>query len=325
VRNGVTLIANGGVNGAAGGSIKFLDEYGTFSRDILGNPRVKVFGNGVLDTSLSQGAIIASLDGNGNVLLGDTGLSVSAFHKDLISNFSGIIQGGAPASGGLVIGGTMTLSGANTYGGHTDIAGTGAVGFINNTSGSGTGTGEVRALFGGTLGGNGTIAGPVIVTGLSVPGLMAFLAPGGTATSTGTLTIQSTLTFSNGIYDFELNSDTGTADKVIADGVTIPDSIFGESLFSFTDLGQSLLTIGTEFTVIENTSLSLIDGTFGNLRGGFVFTGDFNTFEVDYKGGDGNDLTLTVRKSANVPDGGTTLSLLTLAVSGLTLLRRMIA
>ncbi len=56
-----------------------------------------------------------------------------------------------------------------------------------------------------------------------------------------------------------------------------------------------------------------------------MFTGGFNPFEVDYQGGDGNDLTLTVSNPANVPDAGTTLSLLTLAVSALTLLRRKIA
>ncbi len=56
-----------------------------------------------------------------------------------------------------------------------------------------------------------------------------------------------------------------------------------------------------------------------------LFTGGFNTFEVDYQGGDGNDLTLTVSNPANVPDAGTTLSLLTLAVSALTLLRRKFA
>ncbi len=322
LRNGVTLIADGGVDGAAGGSIRFVDQSNTRSPDIIGSPRVEVFGNGNLDLRHSQGLLVASLNGNGNVFLGFEfgGLGIGLFNKDLVSNFSGVIQGGGPGGAGLVIGSAVTLSGANTYGGHTIITTAAGVGFINNRSGSGTGFGPVLVFNDGTLAGNGTIAGAVTIAGSSLRN--AFLSPGATENSTGTLTIQSTLDFTSGVFDFELNSDTGTADQVLANGVTL-NPLF--SLFSFHDLGSGALTPGSEFTAIENTGLRRIHGTFGNLPDGFVFIGGFNTFEVDYQGGDGNDLTLTVSNPANVPDGGTTLSLLTLAVSGLTLLRRKIA
>jgi hypothetical protein len=53
-------------------------------------------------------------------------------------------------------------------------------------------------------------------------------------------------------------------------------------------------TIGTVFTVINNTSASPITGTFSNLADGSVFTSNGNNFQANYEGGDGKDLTLTV-------------------------------
>ncbi len=252
LRNGVTLIANAGANGGAGGVIRFLDQSNTRSPDIIGSPRVKVFGNGLLDLSHSQGLLVASLHGNGNVLLGEEfgGLGIGLFeYGDLVSNFSGVIRGGGPGGAGLLIASTVTLTGANTYGGHTTVVGTG---FINNTSGSGTGFGPVLTYAGGTLGGNGTIAGAVTVAG----GFFhdASLSPGPTANSTGTLTIQSTLLLSGAVFNFDLNSDTDAADQVVANGVTILPSL--DSLFNFTDLGNSQLTLASDFTVINNTASS---------------------------------------------------------------------
>ena len=53
-------------------------------------------------------------------------------------------------------------------------------------------------------------------------------------------------------------------------------------------------TPGTTFTAIENTSRSPINGTFDNLTDGGTITIGNNTFQANYEGGDGNDLTLTV-------------------------------
>jgi fibronectin-binding autotransporter adhesin len=51
--------------------------------------------------------------------------------------------------------------------------------------------------------------------------------------------------------------------------------------------------VGTVAIVINNTAATLIAGEFENLPDGLVFTSEDNTFQVDYAGGDGNDLTLT--------------------------------
>ena len=82
-----------------------------------------------------------------------------------------------------------------------------------------------------------------------------------------------------------------TASKVVARGVTLGS---GASIF-FTHFPHGTVAHGTVFTLIDNTSNSLISGTFLNLRDGQTFTKFGNTYAVSYEGGDGNDLTLIVQ------------------------------
>jgi hypothetical protein len=49
------------------------------------------------------------------------------------------------------------------------------------------------------------------------------------------------------------------------------------------------------FTVIDNTSANPIGGNFSNLPDASIFISNGNNFLVNYEGGDGNDLTLTVQ------------------------------
>jgi autotransporter-associated beta strand protein len=65
----------------------------------------------------------------------------------------------------------LTLTAANTYGGGTTI--NGGTLLVNNSTGSGTGAGNVFVNDGGTLGGTGTIAGSVLATsgGTIAPGI----------------------------------------------------------------------------------------------------------------------------------------------------------
>ena len=73
-------------------------------------------------------------------------------------------------------------------------------------------------------------------------------------------------------------------------GVTIDSG--AEILFGPIDSGA--LPIGTLFTVIDNRAGSQIGGSFRNLADGATITVGNNTFQANYEGGDGNDLTLTV-------------------------------
>ena len=158
---------------------------------------------------------------------------------------------------------------------------------VNNASGSGVGIG-IFEVNNGTLGGKGTIAGTVTVE--MGDGSEAILAPGANGANIGTLTLQSQLTFnSNATYQFGVNSNARSSDQVLASGVTIN----GAQLL-IADLGNSTLATGTVFTVISNASANPISGTFANLPDGSTITLGGNTFQANYEGGDGNDLTLTV-------------------------------
>jgi autotransporter-associated beta strand protein len=278
-----TLIANESLGDGEGGLIDFA------TASTGGTAQVEVFGNGTLDISLHDAPALTtgSIKGDGVVLLGGNNLTVGT--NNLSTTFSGVMQDGGEngGSGGSLTKtgtGNLSLANANTYTGGTTI--TDGTLLVENETGSATGTGAVR-VNAGTLGGTGKISGAVTVaTGASA----ATLLPG-TATIPGTLTIQSTLTFnSRATYQFVMNSGIPAAAEVLAKGVTISRG----AQFSFTDLGATVLPTGTVFTVISNTSANRIAGTFANLADRSTFRAGSNTFQVNYKGGDGNDLILTV-------------------------------
>ncbi len=101
--------------------------------------------------------------------------------------------------------GVLTLSGNNPYANGTTIDG-GTL-LVNNTSGSGTGTGDVTVNSGGTLGGKGIITGNVTVNSGGA------LSPGA---SIGTLTLNGNLVLSaNSTNTFEVNGSTATHDVVV--------------------------------------------------------------------------------------------------------------
>ena len=103
--------------------------------------------------------------------------------------------------------GTMTLTGANAYGGGTTVAG-GTL-LVANTSGSGTGTGAVLVNSGAVLGGTGMVQGNVTNNGTVEPGSgVGTLFVGGTYSQSGVGNLAIELT-TGGAHD-EL-AVTGTA------------------------------------------------------------------------------------------------------------------
>ena len=266
-----TVIANGGVD--AGGRIFFVTTAG-------GTARLEAFGNGQLD--VSGGLTTGSIEGDGSVVLGAHNLSVGA--NNLSTTFTGVISG---SGGSLTKTGkpALTLTGANLYTGGTTV--TGGTLNVNNTSGSGTGTGpvEVRA---GTLGGNGIIAGDVSIGG--DPTKIAMLSPGGAQQAT--LTIQGALTFLSSTYTctYQGNSQRVQADQVVANGV----NLINQPGFNFPGKTRGALRVGTVLKIINNTAATPIAGRFGNLADGAIIAVAGGNFQANYEGGDGNDLTMTV-------------------------------
>ena len=277
-----TLTANEDDTG--GGLIKFLDN------STGGVARVEVFGNGtgdftngVLDVSshAAPGVTIGSLEGDGLVLLGANNLTIGS--NNVSTTFAGLIQdAGSITKSGT---GKLTFSGANTYTGGTIVSAGNLL--VTNRRGSGTGNGPVQ-INAGKLGGTGKISGNVIIGTGSGPG--AFLTPGIVSGIPATVTIAKKVTFqADGTLHFGYKSD-GTGDRVVARGVTIQS---GAELF-FGPIDTGTITVGTVFTVINNTAATQISGAFNNLPDGGTVTVGNNTFQASYEGGTGNDLTLTV-------------------------------
>jgi fibronectin-binding autotransporter adhesin len=187
--------------------------------------------------------------------------------------------------------GSFTLTGANTYTGGTAVSG-GTL-FVNNTTGSGTGTGAVTVNTTGTLGGSGTITGAVTVSGST-----AAISPGATAGAINTLNINNggstalTLTSSKFIVDMT----STTADQInVTGGISLSAATLQLNIPNGTTF-----TTGQQFVLINNDSTDAISGTFSNAPTGTdLIAGYF--WNVSYTGGTGNDFVLT----AAIPEPST--------------------
>ena len=161
---------------------------------------------------------------------------------------------------------------------------------VNNSTGSGTGTGNV-SVTGGTFGGAGIVGGGVYIGTATGNGSGAILAPGKSGVKPGTLTIQQSLILQpDATYRVTLDSRIRRADQVSAFGISIRNASV-----LFNGVGAGFIPAGTVFTVINNTRPTPIIGTFANLADGSTVTVGGNTFQANYEGGNGNDLTLTVQ------------------------------
>lgn len=140
--------------------------------------------------------------------------------------------------------GTLTLTAAQTFSGGLVVS-NGTV-FVENTTGSGTGSGAVT-VYDGTLAGNGTISGAVSVESA------ATLSPGA---SVGKLTINNTLTLA-GDTVIEVDKTSGTNDVIAATSVN-----YGGTL-TVTDLSGGLVA-GDSFTIVSAGSHT---GNFTSIAG----------------------------------------------------------
>jgi hypothetical protein len=211
-------------------------------------------------------------------------------------------------------GGTLTLNGAitstnspvtlNLVGGGTVLVdGNIASSIAVTVNGSGT-----------TLGGTGTLSGSLAL-GNTTAG--AIINPGKDNSTAGTLTTTGalTLTGSNTLHIDAFGTAQNTWDQVAANGVTL-----GLTSSLQLSIASGLnFTSGSMYTIINNTSASLISGTFSNAASGSTVNFSGYNFTVNYAGGTGNDLVLTA-----VPEPSTWLAAaLTLAVIGYTQRREL--
>jgi autotransporter-associated beta strand protein len=212
-----------------------------------------------------------TLDGNG------TGL---------VTLSGGIHQGNGQRDYALTKNGNsiFVLSGASTYSAGTTVN-FGEL-YINNTSGSGTGSGNV-VVNGGTFGGSGTISGAAAFAAGSS------LSPGALGAGTTAIFRTGNLTLNSGsIFVLDLNNPVAGSgyDQVRVTGTV---NING-SILSLNPGGG--VSLGDTFFILANNGVDPITGTFS--QGATVTSGSY-TFSINYManfdgGAVANDISLTV-------------------------------
>lgn len=258
----------GTINILSGGTLRFSanssgNTFGSLipSLVINGSIRPRNAGNTVRLKSISG---TGSLDGpQSNAGSGNTTYVIGTNNLDSV--FDGIISSNtAVAASAVVLSkvGTsqLTLNGASTYTGGTTVNAGSLI--VNNTTGSGTGSGNLAVASGALLGGTGFIGSITTVSN------GATLAPGN---STGTLTFATNLTLNSGsILKFELGSSS--------DRVNVNGTLFLAGQLQITNVsgfGPGTYTLFSSATAITFGALTL-----ASTPPGFICKLDTNTTGV---------------------------------------------
>ena len=195
VTAGILQVGDGTTPGATTGSNNVtVASAGTLTTDLAGG---ESFGNGVVD--------------NGHVIA--TGTTNNYGVTNVISGTGNLTKTGAN---------TVTVTAANTYKGGTTVS-AGTL-LVNNTTGSGTGTGAVTIANGGTLGGSGTITGATTLSsgGILEPGAGSVGTPGTTLHGASLIwNGGGTLTLQLGSTSFDALALTGALTKGTAGAYTL--------------------------------------------------------------------------------------------------------
>jgi fibronectin-binding autotransporter adhesin len=218
---------------------------------------IKVSGGTLNIASYSD--TVAGVQLTSGAITGTSGTLTSSSAFDMQAGTVSAELGGAIALN-KTTGGTVILSGANTYSGLTTV-GAGTL-LVNNTTGSGTGTGAVTVDSGATLGGSGIITGSVTNNGTITGGTDG--AVGTLATGAITLNSGSTL---------KVDMDGATTDLLASTGAVTIEA--GAQL----DFNATAVSLGT-YTLMTYSSRS---GSFSvtGLPAGYVLNYDDTALTLD--------------------------------------------
>ena len=151
--------------------------------------------------------------------------------------------------------------------------------------------GKIILSSGSYLKGTGTVGDVNIFTN-------SHLAPG---QSPGCLNTGSLSFSENSNYDVDVNGATVCSGY---DKATVTGTVALSNANLNVSLGSYKPAVGTSFTIIQNDGSDAVSGTFKNLANGATFTVGTKIFKINYAGGDGNDVVLTVVSTPNSPATG---------------------
>jgi autotransporter-associated beta strand protein len=205
------------------------------------------------------------------------------------STFAGRIAGGATSQFIKTGGGTLTLTGTNSFVGPTGAQQGKLLVHGELPTATASRPGEMTVHPGATLGGNGLVR--------ELIGNDANVSPGASA---GILTVQ-TLTLNAGSrLNIELNGPApgagydrlATTSRVRLDA-TAPPQLRVAAGYS--------PGVGDSFLIVDNGGGAAITGTFAGLPEGAEFNAGHVRFRTTYVGGTGNDVVLTVTQVSAPP------------------------
>jgi autotransporter-associated beta strand protein len=244
------------------------------SADMLINP------SGVFDTGVNW-ETIDTLHGSGGVTFGVNGW-IEVGGNNGSSTYDGVMSGTGYTFGGYTVAklgsGTFTMNGNNTFtAGATHVFNGKLV--INGSQPQS----PVIVDPGATLGGSGTVGtitanGNGIISPGNSPGILT--SSNVTFTATGNFTVE--LTGPNpGVGGYDQLNVRGTVSLATATLTVIP---------AFT----TPVSIGQQFIIINNDLSDAITGTFNGMANGSLFSAGGYKFRINYAGGAGNDVVLTL-------------------------------
>jgi autotransporter-associated beta strand protein len=229
---------------------------------------------------------VGDLNGSGNITLDS---SSSQLVVSVAGNLSGGITEPNGPSGGVVkdgvSGGTLTLSGANSYQGPTVVE-AGTLNVTGTLARSPIRLSPSNLGLGARLAGTGTVGDVTATGGTLVPG---------NGNGPGILTAHNVTLGPSTKFDVVLNGTTagsGFSQLVITGTINLGSSTLTATL-GFTP------PAGTSLALIKNTGSGAVQGTFSNLPEGQHFSIGGKPFQITYLGGAGNDVVVTATQSVN--------------------------
>lgn len=220
--------------------------YANATINLEGNPNgSEKNGKAYLSTSTNRTVKFGALNGVAASFLTSANWEIGA--KNIDSQYDGVISSNMLTKVGT---GSLILTNANTYTGVTNVNGGKLI--VNNTLGSGAGTGALTINSGGTLSGTGILSNTINVASGGT------LAPGYPVL--GTLTVNKAVTMQDGsTYEADVYAETNTSDLL--------------------KTGANQITLNGTLKIVNQSGMDYANGNSFTIFSGSNIIGDFDAID----------------------------------------------